>query len=188
MNEIAVSAAEKAAGHLSPDNQAKAVDAIQMDGYVVLHEIVDTTHLDILQERMLTDLQKTLARPDAPFNFNAGDVQQDAPPFAPFLFDDILKNEVVIGMTKGVLGANLKMSFYSGNTALPEGRAPASPPRCGAVMARPEISDARFRSGHQCPRGGCFTGERFRGVLARDTPRHDVRYSWRVGANTAGSP
>ncbi len=128
MKEIVVSAAEKAGGILSPENRTRAVAAIHADGYVVLHGVVDTAHLDVLQERMLADLEKILARPDAPFNFNTGNVQQDAPPFAPFLFDDILRNDLVISVTKAVLGPNLKMPFYSGNTALPGGtRQPVHP-------------------------------------------------------------
>lgn len=128
MNQIAVSPDEKASGALTTENQSRAVDTLRNDGYIVLSGIVDTAHLNVLQERMLTDLQKILARPDAPFNFNTGNVQQDPPPFPPFLFDDIVKNEIVIGVTKAVLGPNPKMPFYSGNTALPGGsRQPVHP-------------------------------------------------------------
>jgi ectoine hydroxylase-related dioxygenase (phytanoyl-CoA dioxygenase family) len=61
-----------------------------------------------------------------PFNFNKGNLQQDPPPFPPYLFREVLVNEIVISLTRAVLGAGLKNSFYSGNTALPKstGRQP----------------------------------------------------------------
>lgn len=128
MNEIFVTNEEKTAGKLTEEQRKHAVAALYNDGYVVLHGIVDTAHLDILQERMLADLEKILARPDAPFNFNTGNVQQDPPPFAPYLFNDILKNNIVIDVTSAVLGPGLKNAFYSGNTALPNGtRQPVHP-------------------------------------------------------------
>src|SRR5205085_4967698 len=67
----------------------------------------------------LADLPEILADDEPPFNQNPGNVQQDPPPFPPYLFRDVLFNEMVVAVTKGVLGPGLKNSFYSGNTALP---------------------------------------------------------------------
>jgi hypothetical protein len=77
---------------------------------------------------MLSDLDQILARPDAPFNFNTGNVQQDPPPFPPYLFRDVLLNPLVIAVTRAILGSGLKNIMYSGNTALPGGtRQPVHP-------------------------------------------------------------
>lgn len=128
MNTIAVSDAEKRNRGLSPENLMRAVAAVNEDGYVVLTGVVDTAHLDVLRERMMADLETILAGADVPFNFNTGNVQQDPPPFAPYLFADILLNDIVIGVTKEILGPGLKNTFYSGNTALPHGtRQPVHP-------------------------------------------------------------
>lgn len=121
IESIPISPEERDTGEISQDNLARANRALREDGIVVLEDIVDLSHIKTLRERMTEDLQKILARPDAPFNFNTGNVQQDPPPFPPFLFRDILVNDIVISVTKSILGDGLKNTFYSGNTALPSG-------------------------------------------------------------------
>src|SRR6185312_16908566 len=60
-----------------------------------------------------------------PYNWNKGNVQQDPPPFPPYLFRDVLVNDLVIQVTKAILGKGVKSVFYSGNTAMPsESRQP----------------------------------------------------------------
>lgn len=88
-------------------------------GYAVLRDVVDPEHILILRERMLADVQSILGRADIPFNFNRGNIQQAPPPFAPYLFEDILFNPAVIALTSAILGAPVRNTFYSGNTALP---------------------------------------------------------------------
>jgi len=119
MVAIDMTGEEKASGALTPENLQTAVKAIRNDGFVVLNSVVDTAHLDILHERMLEDLKLLQSRKDAPFNWNAGNIQQDPPPFMPYLFKDILLNPFAIQVGKEVLGEGFSNSFYSGNTALP---------------------------------------------------------------------
>lgn len=96
-----------------------AVEAVYADGLVVLNGVVDLAHLDALRDRMLEDLEALKRRKDAPFNWNRGNIQQDPPPFPPYLFRDVLLNDAVVAVTKAVLGPGLTNSLYSGNTALP---------------------------------------------------------------------
>ncbi|CAN5646293.1 hypothetical protein BH11ARM2_BH11ARM2_11520 [soil metagenome] len=105
-------------GKLSPENLAKAVEAIREDGIVVLENAVDPAHIEALRDRMFTDLDSFLNRKDAPFNWNRGNVQQDPPPFEPFLFRDVLMNDAAIAVTHAILGNGVYNSFYSGNTAV----------------------------------------------------------------------
>ena len=121
MSEVDVSTEELETGRLSPEHLDQATAALKLDGLIFLKNVVDTIHLDILQERMLLDLQTILARGDVPFQFNTGNVQQDPPPFPPYLFRDILVNPFVIAVSKAILGPGLQNTFYSGNTALPGG-------------------------------------------------------------------
>jgi len=118
MVEIQVSSEELRNGALNSENQASAVRALREDGIVVLADIVDLDHIRILRERMVEDIALLKARKDAPFNWNPGNLQQDPPPFPPYLFRDVLVNDVVINVTKAILGKGLKNAFYSGNTAL----------------------------------------------------------------------
>jgi len=106
-----------------PDSKVReAARMVEDDGYVVLEDVVDTGHLAVLRDRMLEELPRILARPDAPYNFNDTNVQQDPPPFPPFLFRDVLCNEVAIAVSRAVLGDGVRNGFYSGNTALPGGK------------------------------------------------------------------
>jgi hypothetical protein len=126
MLSLKITAAELRSGVIRPDHLEAATNALRGDGIVVLEDVIDTAHLDVLHERMLVDLKEILDRPNAPFNFNKGNVQQDPPPFPPYLFRDVLVNDIVIAVTKSILGAGQKNVFYSGNTALPsKNRQPA---------------------------------------------------------------
>ncbi len=120
-----VTPAERAAGRLDPDRHEAALRALREDGIVVLGGIVSPASIEALRERTLEDLRRLLDRPDAPYNWVKGNVQQDPPPFPPYLFRDVLVNDVAISVTKGILGAGMKCGFYSGNTAMPsESRQP----------------------------------------------------------------
>jgi ectoine hydroxylase-related dioxygenase (phytanoyl-CoA dioxygenase family) len=129
-----------AAETLPPDRLAAAVEALRVDGFVVLPNVVDPAHLAALRERMLADLEQILARPDAPYNFNRNNVQQDPPPFPPYLFRDVLFNEGAVAVTRALLGPGLKNSYYSGNTALPGGQ--RQPPHPDVAQLWPGLPTA----------------------------------------------
>ncbi len=125
MITIDVPAADLESGTLAPERQAAAIEALRVDGAVVLADVVDHDHLDLLHDRMISDLAALQARSDAPYNWVSGNIQQDPPPFEPYLFSDVLLNPYVIAVTAAVLGPGVKNVMYSGNTALPsESRQP----------------------------------------------------------------
>lgn len=119
MVELAVTEDERLAGALSPERHAQAVRAIREDGFVVLSGLIPKPVVDTLRDRMLEDVERLLARPDKPFNWNPGNVQQNPPPETGYLFRDVLVNDVVVSVTKALLGSGMKCAFYSGNTAMP---------------------------------------------------------------------
>ena len=119
MTEIAVSPEEIASQTLNTSHRAAAVAAILEDGFVVLKGVVNPAHLDIVHERMIADIHALVARPDAPFNWNTGNLQQDPPPMPPYLFADILLNPQAIAVTHALLGSGVKNMMYTGNTAMP---------------------------------------------------------------------
>jgi len=125
MVTVSVSAREVAAGHLDAENLVIANRALKEDGIVMLKDIIDPEHIAVLREKVMEDVDLFVNRPNAPFNWNRGNVQQDPPPFPPYIFRDVLANDIVIEVTKSILGAGLYNSFYSGNTAMPsENRQP----------------------------------------------------------------
>ena len=128
MNFIDITPGEVACGKMEGKHLEQAVEALRVDGFVVLNDVVDVGHVEVLRGKMLEDVERILAREDAPYNFNRGNVQQDPPPFAPYLFRDVLVNDVVAELTCALLGEGVKNAYYSGNTALPsEGRQPVHP-------------------------------------------------------------
>lgn len=116
---ISVSPKEIAADKLTPTHLSHAATALREEGYVVLENVISHDHLDILHVKMEEDLQTLLTARKLPHNFLRGHLQQDPPPFAPYVFRDIVSNPLVIQVSKEVLGAGLYNSFYSGNTNMP---------------------------------------------------------------------
>jgi ectoine hydroxylase-related dioxygenase (phytanoyl-CoA dioxygenase family) len=125
IKEIHPSADEISLGAFGSEKLSTAVNAIREDGIVVLADVVSQASIEVLRKRLIEDVELLVNRPDAPYNWTKGNIQQDPPPFEPYLFRDVLVNDLVIQVTKGVLGAGLKNGFYSGNTAMPsESRQP----------------------------------------------------------------
>jgi ectoine hydroxylase-related dioxygenase (phytanoyl-CoA dioxygenase family) len=119
VNSIAATDAERHSGQLSIAHRDAAVTALSTDGFVVLENVIDRAHLATLRERMLEDVARYLARDDVPFNWNTGNLQQAPPPFPPYLFRDVLVNDLVIQVTKAIIGPRMQCDLYTGNTALP---------------------------------------------------------------------
>jgi hypothetical protein len=115
---VAITPEETASGTMTPEHLRAAVEAVRRDGLVVLKDVVDLSPIETLRARMLEDLAALRERKDAPYNWNTGNIQQDPPPFPPYLFRDVLLNDMAVAVTEAVLGKGVKNFFYSGNTAL----------------------------------------------------------------------
>jgi len=118
MVTIEVGADEIRSGKMTQAHLAEAVQAIREDGFVALRNIVSAASVATLREKLIADVAALQARPDAPYNWNTGNIQQDPPPFPPYLFRDVLVNEMAVAVTHAVLGPGVKNAYYSGNTAL----------------------------------------------------------------------
>lgn len=116
---IDIETVENEAGVLLREHLDAAVVALRAEGAVILKNIVAIEHLDQLRERMLQDVNALAAREDAPYNFNVSNIQQDPPPFPPYLFRDVMVNPLVIAVTEAILGPGVKNAAYTGNTAMP---------------------------------------------------------------------
>ena len=118
--EITVQSKELAAGKLTDAHVEQAVKAIRVDGYVVLENVVSHEHLDILRERMDADSQILINEEKwGGAGRLKGHLQQGPPPFAPYIFRDVVANPYVIQVTKELLGPGLYNNFYNGNTNSP---------------------------------------------------------------------
>ncbi len=119
MLTIACTADDRRAGGLAAQRLAPALSALRDDGVVALTDVVDPAHITALRERMLDDLDRVLARRDAPFNWNDSNLQHSPPREEPLLFRDVLANDQAVALCTALMGAGLHNSFYSGNTTLP---------------------------------------------------------------------
>ena len=117
---ISLTQTERDSETLAEDNLADAVGAIREDGYVVIEQVVDHAHLDVLKERMDADSEKLIAMEKrGGAGRLRGHLQQGPPPYDPFLFSDIVVNPYAVQIAKDMLGAGLYCSFYNGNTNTP---------------------------------------------------------------------
>lgn len=118
--KITLTPQERAAGALSEENVQRAADAIRNDGYVVLADVIDTAHLDVLRERMAADSQTLI---DAGKWGGAGRIeghlQQGAPPIGKYVFSDVVANPFAIQVSHAVLGDGFYNRFYNGNANCP---------------------------------------------------------------------
>ena len=117
---IKVKQSEISEGNLTEQHVKQAVEAILVEGYVILENVIKHDHLDILRERMDADSQKLIkAEKWGGAGMLKGHLQQGPPPFAPFIFKDIVANPYVIQVTKELLGEGVYNNFYNGNTNCP---------------------------------------------------------------------
>ena len=79
---------------LSARNLETAVRHVHQDGLVVVEDVVPHEHLDRLNTRMVEDARILQARGEGgPFNYNQGNLQQDAPPVSEFFYPSIFTSQ-----------------------------------------------------------------------------------------------
>lgn len=133
---VQVSPEEKAAGVLSWKNLELANRALHHDGLVVLENAIEHSKLDFLNEKMVADARILQVAEDSPYNYNRGlgpfthkrskittdpsrNIQQDPPLVRKFFDRDIFLNPLATQVTSSVLGPRPRLSFLSGNSAMP---------------------------------------------------------------------
>ncbi len=97
----------------------KSLEALTLNGLVVVENVVDIAAIDKLNARMECDTRVLMARgKDGPFNYNLGNLQQ-SPPYDPAVFaSSIFTNPIAIQLTNAYLGERPTMSFISSNAAV----------------------------------------------------------------------
>ncbi|KAH6685417.1 hypothetical protein F5X68DRAFT_135924 [Plectosphaerella plurivora] len=135
---IKPSKAELLQGQLLPRNLEAAVRHIHRDGLVVVEDVVPLSDIDHLNKKMVQDARSLQARgQDGPFNYNLGNLQQDAPPVAEYFSASIFANPIATQITSNILGPRPKWTFCSANSAM-------SPLPGADPQRQPVHSDADF--------------------------------------------
>ena len=119
--KIKVSSKELTKRELSASHLKKAIDAIREEGYIILGNIVSHNHLDLLNEKMTQDSHTIVSSNSDRWEGRrtTGHLQQGAPPFAPYIFPDIVANPIVEHVSITLLGEGAFNGFYNGNTNTP---------------------------------------------------------------------
>ena len=118
---IEVSSNELEQGELSNDHLEQAINNIQVEGYTILGNTVSTDHLDFLHQKMTDDSHSIISANAEKWSgrLQIGQLQQGPPPFAPYLFTDIVSNPIVEHLSITLLGEGAFNGFYNGNTNSP---------------------------------------------------------------------
>ena len=119
MITVTPNAEERLQECFNPRTLSRAIEALRRDGFVIVDDVIAHEHLDILQGAMEEDLVKILALPVVPHNFVWGIVQQGPPPYADYVFRDVLANPFVCQITRDVLGEGACSGTMTGNSNLP---------------------------------------------------------------------
>ena len=118
--EISVTPAEQKAERLIDTHLAQALRAVRQDGYVILANVIDPAHLDIIHERMEADSQILInARRWGGAGRAEGHLKQGPPPCAPYVFRDVVANPFAVQVAHTLLGDGMYNRYYNGNCNCP---------------------------------------------------------------------
>jgi ectoine hydroxylase-related dioxygenase (phytanoyl-CoA dioxygenase family) len=117
---LEVTGREVDARRLEGETLQAAVEALRVDGYVVLGGVVDLAELDAMKRKLDEDTAELLrrARRDG-----AGEMplhlSQSMPRSVEHIHADVVTNPLVIQVTAEMLGEGVHNHFYNGNTNMP---------------------------------------------------------------------
>ncbi|KAI1617152.1 hypothetical protein EDD36DRAFT_450905 [Exophiala viscosa] len=120
--EVTPSPEEIATGHFNDANIKLFLSGMHRDGVVILKDVVNPAHLDIINEFMEEDTKNELSKENLYQNFGAENLQQ-GPPLTPskYFFDDVFLNRLLFHAVNLYLGPNATWNMVTGNNALPNG-------------------------------------------------------------------
>lgn len=110
-----VTNAERQAGQIGPQTLAAALDALEKEGFVLLENVADTSHIDTVYRQMLADLDEWNAKADEPVV--KGSFTPSRRP--ELLFPDIIQNPIVAAVMSGLMGKEACCGTYTSNVTLP---------------------------------------------------------------------
>ena len=101
---ISVTTDELRAKKLSPIHLEETVKAINEDGYVIIENVVPHEPLDILKEKMDQDSEILIKSEKwGGAGHLHGHLQQGPPPFAPYVFSEIVATPFIIQVSKNLM-------------------------------------------------------------------------------------
>src|SRR4051812_31030607 len=119
ITSITLSPEELSTKTITSHHLQAALEALHKEGICVLDNAVSTSHIDILNSRMVPEAKTLYARQETHHNFGkgTGNIQQDAIIDNEFIFEDIIANPFAVAITECILGPRPQLRFQSANTA-----------------------------------------------------------------------
>jgi len=134
-----ITAEERVGGTLAAAKVKTAVEALERDGVVALHNAIELEHVDALAAKMLADADAFDAGEHGPIQNSWQGLLP--PPRHPFLFRDIAFNEQCIAVLRALMGDDIVLTGYGANTAF--------------SVPEPTIQHAHIDHGEPQPPGPC---------------------------------
>jgi ectoine hydroxylase-related dioxygenase (phytanoyl-CoA dioxygenase family) len=141
---IEVSANEYDAHKLSEETLKAVIEAIDVDGYVVLGGVIGLPVLDAMKAKLDEDTAELLRRIDWHGSGQfSGHLSQTMPTSNEYIYSDVVTNPLVIQVTAEILGEGVHNHFYNCNTNMPgSSKQPLhrDAPHIGRDLVNPTIS------------------------------------------------
>ena len=129
IHAVRVTDEQRERSQLDQDFIAEAVSFLHKDGIVILENVVDTSHIDHLNNILTPEALEIAEVPNHHFNFGkkTRNMDQAPPPTRELMYKDIWANFHVCAVLSAILGSRPVIHYANGNTALqaePDGRQP----------------------------------------------------------------
>ena len=120
--EVSPTSEERAAGRFNDANINLFLSGMHRDGVVVLKDVINPDHLDIINDFMVQDTRNELSKENLYKNVGAENIRQ-GPPLTPgkYFFDDVYLNKLLFHAVNLSLGPDATWNMVSQNNALPNG-------------------------------------------------------------------
>ncbi|WP_165822565.1 phytanoyl-CoA dioxygenase family protein [Paenibacillus montanisoli] len=120
-----VSAEELASGKLKPETIKLAVQLIQVNGYVLIEEVLPRTQVDQLNRRIGDYLEGFMAKHqfslEEGFHNGTNHIGMYLPFEKPFCDESIIAHPFVTDIVEQILGDDCLLTYFASNTSMPKG-------------------------------------------------------------------
>ncbi|SDX89224.1 phytanoyl-CoA dioxygenase family protein [Paenibacillus sp. CF384] len=120
-----VSAEELASGKLLPSTIELAVQLIQVNGYVLIEEVLPRTQIDQLNNRIGDYLEGFMAKNgfslEEGFHDGTNHIGMYLPFEHPFCDESLIAHPFVTDIVDQILGSDCELTYFASNTSMPKG-------------------------------------------------------------------
>lgn len=111
---------ERRRGIYKPETLGKVLSALHQDGLVLLKDIIDTAHVDAINNQMCAEVDKILSDPTQGYNHGVKSNFLQRPPVGDqdLLYEDVYFNSFLLQIAEAYLGHKPIFNWITSNNAL----------------------------------------------------------------------